>query len=423
VQLDAAERFSENCWVVKQVVFIGSSSEGINLARTLRSRLQEDRRLKHFEFKLWTDVFAPMRSPASVLTDLLTTVSLAILVFTADDVTKKRGRTMKSVRDNLLFEFGLFWGKLGLTRTLVLVEDRAQSGLASDIGELTFVTFQRPAHGAGQKEPPFAELRESMDKPSMEVGDWVAQAARARPGAGDLPPTLLRLAANWRKRGDADFQLYSFSGLSAEIERAGNDGSHNQEAVHHLWADAEAGSWIKAAITEPDLFRVTFCNKGGSSSNIALRLNKCRVPEVSNGSFTKLRFEARVPHDWQALLAKETAEGNVERLALVSLGIRLIDSLHTHWKLCRNRNGEYAFYDVVPCEGDDTAWKSFEIKLTDKQLSWCVFGSDGNYRYADEHPDFKHILAVVLELGKGLVGASVPGPGMGVIEFKGLNAV
>jgi len=164
--------------VVKQVVFIGSSSEGINLARTLRSRLQEDRRLKHFEFKLWTDVFAPMRSPASVLTDLLTTVSLAILVFTADDVTKKRGRTMKSVRDNLLFEFGLFWGKLGLTRTLVLVEDRAQSGLASDIGELTFVTFQRPAHGAGQKEPPFAELRESMDKPSMEVGDWVAQAWR-----------------------------------------------------------------------------------------------------------------------------------------------------------------------------------------------------------------------------------------------------
>jgi predicted nucleotide-binding protein len=100
--------------VAKQVVFIGSSSEGLNLARTLLNQLREDRRLKKIEFKLWTEAFEAMHSPASVLTDLLTTVSLAILVFTADDMTQKRGQKLNSVRDNLLFEFGLFWGKLGL---------------------------------------------------------------------------------------------------------------------------------------------------------------------------------------------------------------------------------------------------------------------------------------------------------------------
>lgn len=404
--------------MAKQVVFIGSSSEALQLAKTLGILLKNDRRLDGFEFRVWTEEFEKdMRSPSAVLSDLLQTVSMAILIFTADDVTSMRGRTLNSVRDNLLFEFGLFWGKLGLARTRVLVEDRALVDLPSDIKELTYMVFRLPAAEAGAEQ--FARMKSAMEEPSMRLVDWLSNC----PGGGDLPPTLARLAVNWRKTRDADFQLYSFAGLVSGLERAPDDGRFNLEAIYYLWADAAAGSWIKASISKPDLLRLTFCNRGGSPGNVALRLNKRRVPVApEGGAFTRLRFDARVPADWQERLAQEAEPAGVQRLDRVALALRLVDSMQTHWKLCCHINAEYVLYGVGPCPGEP-AWTSFDIDLNDKGHAWCLFRSDGNYQYADAVPDFRHILAVVLELGMELPGADRPGPGMGVIELRGMQAL
>lgn len=54
-----------------------------------------------------------------------------ILVATKDDETKSRDKSFESPRDNVVFEYGLFMGRLGKFRTLILREDGAK--LPSDL--------------------------------------------------------------------------------------------------------------------------------------------------------------------------------------------------------------------------------------------------------------------------------------------------
>ena len=81
----------------------------------------------------------------SALDSLLHAASLydfAVLVVTPDDLLKSRRKLYKAPRDNVLFEFGLFLGRLGPRRAFILCEETVK--ILSDFTGITVSRFKTP---------------------------------------------------------------------------------------------------------------------------------------------------------------------------------------------------------------------------------------------------------------------------------------
>ncbi len=91
-------------------IFIGSSSEALEAAQAVRSLLAS----ADMDIKLWNEgFFRQGHSFLETLTASLNSFDFAILLTTPDDLVTTRGQSLLSPRDNILFELGLFMGKLG----------------------------------------------------------------------------------------------------------------------------------------------------------------------------------------------------------------------------------------------------------------------------------------------------------------------
>ncbi len=79
-------------------------------------------------------VFRPMRQTLSDLVDEAAHTDFAVFVFAPDDIADIRGETKAIVRDNVLFELGLFIGALGSGRCFIVApRDAANLHLPSDL--------------------------------------------------------------------------------------------------------------------------------------------------------------------------------------------------------------------------------------------------------------------------------------------------
>jgi len=126
----------------KPIVFIGSSSEGLLLADALRVNLHGEA-----EFVVYTEgVFAVGQYSLETLLKALDGVDFAILVLTPDDLVSQQRGWATSPRENVIFELGLFMGRLGRSRTFVVMEDE-DSRLPSDLAGVTVFRFRRPDSG------------------------------------------------------------------------------------------------------------------------------------------------------------------------------------------------------------------------------------------------------------------------------------
>ena len=68
------------------------------------------------------------------LLDRLNLYEYGVMVATGDDATKSRGETKMAPRDNVVFERGLFMGRLGRDRTFLVFEK--DSKLPTDVSPL-----------------------------------------------------------------------------------------------------------------------------------------------------------------------------------------------------------------------------------------------------------------------------------------------
>lgn len=97
-------------------VFIGSSKEALNTAYALQTSLEFDS-----EPTVWTQgIFQPSSFTLKDLVTGLQNFDFAIFIFQPDDVVTMREQSMRAVRDNVIFELGLFMGRLGLQRCFIL---------------------------------------------------------------------------------------------------------------------------------------------------------------------------------------------------------------------------------------------------------------------------------------------------------------
>jgi hypothetical protein len=117
----------------RPVVFIGSSSEGVLVAKEIELQLDH-----YAESNIWKDdVFKLGMGTLETLTSELDTFDFAIFVLSPDDTLETRGLSYSSPRDNVLFELGLFMGSLGRSRTFIVHADGVDLKLPSDLAGIT----------------------------------------------------------------------------------------------------------------------------------------------------------------------------------------------------------------------------------------------------------------------------------------------
>lgn len=122
--------------------FVMSSAEGLPVAREIQSGLSHE----NVMVVVWTNgVFLASQYPLESLEEELEAADFAIAVVHPDDVTETRGASQRTPRDNVVFELGLFVGRLGRERTL-LVEPRSDPAkLPSDLKGLTTIGYRTGA--------------------------------------------------------------------------------------------------------------------------------------------------------------------------------------------------------------------------------------------------------------------------------------
>jgi Predicted nucleotide-binding protein containing TIR-like domain len=120
-------------------VFIGSSSEGLDIAREVELHL-----LNVALVNLWTNgIFVLGEGTLESLVNALDNFDFAIMVLSPDDLLETRGQNFASPRDNVLFELGLFMGRLGRRRTIILSEEGVDLKLPSDLADITRATYRK----------------------------------------------------------------------------------------------------------------------------------------------------------------------------------------------------------------------------------------------------------------------------------------
>ncbi len=107
----------------KKRIFIGSSSEELKFASIAKKILEPE-----YDVTIWNDTIwdnAVFRLNQNFLSDLLRAslkFDFGILIGTTDDRVKYRGKSVLQPRDNILFELGLFLGRLGVSKCSFIIE-------------------------------------------------------------------------------------------------------------------------------------------------------------------------------------------------------------------------------------------------------------------------------------------------------------
>jgi predicted nucleotide-binding protein len=109
----------------------------LEAARAVAYQLREDA-----EVTLWNEgVFGPGRSYLESLVTALDRFDFAVLIFTPDDLVLSRDVSVLAPRDNIMFELGLFMGRLGRSRTFVVMRGDRDLKLPTDLSGVTVTQF------------------------------------------------------------------------------------------------------------------------------------------------------------------------------------------------------------------------------------------------------------------------------------------
>ncbi len=120
-------------------VFIVSSAEALPIARAVQNAFDHD----PFKVVVWTDnVFLVSWYPVESLEQQLDQSDFAIALVTPDDLVLSRDMVKSSPRDNVVFELGLFIGRIGRKRSFLLEPRGEELKLPSDLTGITTVTYK-----------------------------------------------------------------------------------------------------------------------------------------------------------------------------------------------------------------------------------------------------------------------------------------
>lgn len=113
----------------KPRLFIASSAESLPIAEAVNVNLDHD-----FEITIWKNgTFKLSSSTIDDLVEKSSTIDFALFIFAPDDISSIRSRDEHVVRDNVIFEMGLFVGAIGKSRSFILKPRNIDMHLPTDL--------------------------------------------------------------------------------------------------------------------------------------------------------------------------------------------------------------------------------------------------------------------------------------------------
>ena len=192
-------------------IFIASSSEGIATAEAMKARLEPT-----ISCTIWQE--GVFRLSSYTLIDLeiqLSKTDYAIFIFTRDDISFIRGKEVSVVRDNVIYELGLFTGKLGREHCyIVMPSGTDKSHIPTDLSGI-YIGYYDPEGHEGNLE---AELGTIAYKIKTAIAGLDASSAIA------FQNEIYKLAAQVvskdieEKFGASELENTLFSKLSAILK-------------------------------------------------------------------------------------------------------------------------------------------------------------------------------------------------------------
>jgi len=187
----------------KPRLFIGSSKEALDWAWAVQANLEHD-----CEPTVWDQgIFEPSSYTIESLVRTVGQTDFAAFLFTRDDIVRIRGKQTEAVRDNVVFELGLFVGGLGRNRCFILLARSEEDlRLPTDLLGLTPVTFDPSRQDENRKAalgPACNEIRKIIrelgprsDTQTKDLADLDQQVASLSAEKDLLQDILTKAAAD-----------------------------------------------------------------------------------------------------------------------------------------------------------------------------------------------------------------------------------
>jgi CRP/FNR family cyclic AMP-dependent transcriptional regulator len=142
----------------RPLLFLGCAAESLGVAQEIQLGFKHD----NIDVKVWTDgVFGPSSVTIDALMHEVNESDFAVFVFSADDTVLSRNANYQAPRDNVVFELGLFMGRLERNRTFIVKEQSTDVKIPTDLLGITLLTYVfRPGSDlSGAVAPICTELR------------------------------------------------------------------------------------------------------------------------------------------------------------------------------------------------------------------------------------------------------------------------
>jgi hypothetical protein len=140
--------------MTKPNVFISSSLEGRAIATELGRQLESSATIT-----LWPECEFSCRTAINSLTEVADRSDFAVFVLAAEDVTMNQ---KSPSRANVIFELGFLSGRLGLSRTFVVITDPAKTILPSDLAGVMYIELKGRNRNLKLKVAPAAAAIQKM---------------------------------------------------------------------------------------------------------------------------------------------------------------------------------------------------------------------------------------------------------------------
>lgn len=159
--------------VLKPRVFIGSSLKGKNIAQVAAELIEYNvnEEKKDIKVVVWDKVFKVGETYIERLSKALEEFDFAVLVITGEEFVMSGDAKQLKPRDNVLFELGLFMGRLGRHRAIMLYNEEQKAKLPSDLGGIHSATFLPPKNENKADED--EELRKVLKDPCNEIREYI----------------------------------------------------------------------------------------------------------------------------------------------------------------------------------------------------------------------------------------------------------
>lgn len=268
---------------MKPRIFIGSSSENKEIAEAISFNLED---ISYPE--VWDQSLSSLsKSTLTNLVNAIETFDFAIFVFGGEDQATIRKNSVSIVRDNIIFETGLFMGKLGVDHVFFVKPQSKEIHMPSDLLGITYGTYdiEHPNKNAALR--PFCkQVKDQIKK--LNISHFPVNGYY---GENILDPNLPVIKGNSSPGGyEKTYGLYAKTSFSQELRVKIIKRSHNQMFDPWYYGTGQIQGWLPSTYDGSQEFvlppnttgalKIFFVGDGSATISVILNNKKLLEKEL-----------------------------------------------------------------------------------------------------------------------------------------------